>query len=155
MINKCIAWAVQLTTDSFVAMLEGIDDPYLKARANDLKDVSERVLRILLGIEKVSLDHLPQGTILITDDLKPSDSVGLKPELIEGIITSEGSETSHSAIIARTLGIPAVMGVETVLTKIAEGDLVIIDGESGEIHVNPDDTVVSRYESLKLKRRNL
>ncbi len=61
--NKCIAWAVQLTTDSFVAMLEGIDDPYLKARANDLKDVSERVLRILLGIEKVSLDHLPQGTI--------------------------------------------------------------------------------------------
>jgi len=149
--NKCIAWAVQLTTDSFVAMLEAIDDPYLKARANDLKDVSERVLRILLSIEKVSLDRLPSGTILITDDLKPSDSVGLKPELIEGIITSEGSETSHSAIIARTLGIPAVMGAETILTDIAENDLLIIDGDSGEILINPTKNVVSHYESLKFK----
>lgn len=147
--HKVIEWAVQQATTSFVEMLEALDDPYLKARSNDLKDVSERVLRILLNVEKMRLDQLPEGSILITDDLKPSDSVGLCPERIEGIITSEGSETSHSAIIARTLGIPAVMGISDVLKHVQAGDAIVLNGSTGDVVVNPGSDIENTYRIQK------
>jgi phosphotransferase system enzyme I (PtsI) len=148
--EKCAEVAVDRTTATFVEMLSALDDPYLRARAADLQDVTERVLKILLKIETVDLRNLEGPAILVADDLHPSDTIALNPAAIEGIVTRQGSETSHSAIIARSLGIPAVMGIENLLASVENDQLMIVDGDDGKILIEPaEDTHATYLEKMK------
>ncbi|WP_135304539.1 phosphoenolpyruvate--protein phosphotransferase [Haloarcula amylovorans] len=108
-------------------------------RADDLRDVRDRLLRELLDVETADLGSLPDGTVLLAERLTPSDTAELDPEAVAGIATVTGGRTSHAAIIARSLAIPAVVGVGEGLLDVAEGAMVLVDGEAGEVVLDPDD----------------
>lgn len=114
-----------------------LDDVYMQARAADVLDVGHRVLEQLLAVERPSLDF-PQPVILVVSDLTPSDTARLRPEMVLGLCTELGGATAHSAILARALGIPAVVGMGRVLSALTEGQLVAIDGRAGRMWVDPD-----------------
>lgn len=124
--------AVECVTAEFVAIFDAMDDDYLKARAADLKDVSGRLVRNLLGITLPDLGSLTEPVILTAKDLTPSDTALLRKETVLGFITALGNKTSHTAIIARTLGIPAVVGFTGAL-ELPDGTLAALDGDTGEI----------------------
>jgi len=121
-----------------IAQFEGMDGR-MAERADDLRDIRDRLLRALLDVETVDLSALPAGTILLAERLTPSDTAALDPESVAGIATVTGGRTSHAAIIARSLAIPAVVGVGEELTDIEEGDEVLVDGEAGTVVVDPDE----------------
>ncbi|RKP55336.1 phosphoenolpyruvate--protein phosphotransferase [Cohnella endophytica] len=147
--------AVKEAIDHFVTMFDLLDDEYMKERALDIKDVGNRLLKHLLGAPDIALPEDTQPFVLVVRELSPSQLVHLKPELVLGIVTMVGSPTSHSAIMARAFGIPMVMGVEGKLEQpIATGDLLIIDGGSGMLQVDPSSETVSRYTDMR-KRQNV
>ena len=121
-----------------IAQFEGMDGR-MAERADDLRDIRDRLLRTLLDVETVDLSALPAGTILLAERLTPSDTAALDPESVAGIATVTGGRTSHAAIIARSLAIPAVVGVGEELTEIEAGADVLVDGESGSVVVDPDE----------------
>ena len=122
--------------DEAIATFEGMDGP-MADRADDLRDVRDRLLRELLDVESVDLSTLPTGTVLLAERLTPSDTAGLDPGAVAGIATARGGRTSHAAIIARSLAIPAVVGTGEALLGIPEGSEVLVDGEAGEVVVDP------------------
>jgi phosphotransferase system enzyme I (PtsI) len=122
--------------DEAIATFEGMDGP-MADRADDLRDVRDRLLRELLDVESVDLSTLPTGTVLLAERLTPSDTAGLDPGVVAGIATARGGRTSHAAIIARSLAIPAVVGTGEALLGIPEGSEVLVDGEAGEVVVDP------------------
>ncbi len=150
-------YAVKIISDEFIAMFSAIEDEYLRARAADLKDVSERLLRKLLGIKDVDLSE--KGIILLAEDLSPSDTAKIDRDKVYGFVTEIGGPTSHSAIMARTIGIPAIVGIGHTLSNIQNDDLIAIDGETGELYVNPSEVVVKelkeKMKALQAKRAAL
>ena len=114
-------------------MISQLDDPYLRERAADLKDIGKRWLKNLLGMKIHDLSNLESGTIVVTEDLTPSDTAQLDLENCIGFITEVGGKTAHSAIMARSLELPAVVGVKGILTEVKDGELVVMDGETGEL----------------------
>ncbi|WP_430884616.1 phosphoenolpyruvate--protein phosphotransferase [Fusibacter sp. JL216-2] len=143
--------AVIQSTDFFAEMFAAMDNPYMQERAADIRDVLGRVKNALLGIETSGLKDISEPVILVTHDLTPSDTAQLPKNLILGFVTEVGGATSHSAIMARTLEIPAVVGASYALGGIEHGDLVILDGDTGEILKNPDDKLLSTYEEKRKK----
>ncbi len=141
--------ALKEVTDSYISMFKAIDNEYLRERAADLEDVSNRVLRVLQNVETEVFDDLDKR-IIVARDLTPSDTANLDKDKIIGFITEAGGRTSHSSIIARTIGIPAVVGVEGILDSIKDGDYVILDGEQGIVYINPESEVISEYK-LKIE----
>ncbi|TQQ80700.1 phosphoenolpyruvate--protein phosphotransferase [Halonotius roseus] len=121
-----------------IDQFEGMDGR-MAERADDLRDIRDRLLRVLLDVETVDLSALPADTILLAERLTPSDTAALDPDAVAGIATITGGRTSHAAIIARSLAIPAVVGVGEELTEIEEGDEVLVDGEAGTVVVDPDE----------------
>ena len=121
-----------------VAQFEEMDGR-MAERADDLRDVRDRLLRELLDVATVDLDALPDGTVLLADRLTPSDTAALDPDAVVGIATVTGGRTSHAAIIARSLAIPAVVGVGDGLTSVPDGATALVDGETGEVVVDPDE----------------
>lgn len=148
-------WAVQETANSFIALFENIEDEYLKARAADLKDVSNRVLRILLNKESVDLLSIDEKSIIVAEDLTPSDTAAMNKEMVVGIVTELGGRTSHTSIIARTLEIPAVAGIDAITQKVKHGDTMIIDGESGDIILNPSESEIENYNKIFQEQERL
>ncbi len=136
--------ALTEVVDTFVEMFLAIDDEYLKARASDLKDVYNRLIYIVKGIELISFDALEKGSIIIADDLLASDTVKVNWSLVSGFATNLGSKTSHTVIIAKNMDIPCVVGMKS--NDIKNGDLVIIDGFEGEVHVNPEESLLEKFE---------
>ena len=134
-INAEAAW--QAAVDQMVAAYRALEDPYLQARAVDVADVGQRVLKLLAGVVPASLE-LSAPSILIAADLTPSDTAQLNPDQVLGLCTELGSATSHSAILARALGIPAVVGAGPGLLRLNEGTTVALDGQQGRIWVTPD-----------------
>jgi phosphotransferase system enzyme I (PtsI) len=143
--------AVDSVTAEFVAIFDAMDDDYLKARAADLKDVSGRLIRNLLGIVPVDLGALTEPVILTARDLTPSDTALLRQETILGFITALGNKTSHTAIIARTLGIPAVVGFAEAL-ELPDGTLAALDGDTGEIWPLPTPEQQTLLEKKKAEQ---
>ena len=121
-----------------IAQFEGMDGR-MAERADDLRDIRDRLLRSLLGVETVDLGGLPAGTVLLAERLTPSDTAELNPDAVAGIATVTGGRTSHAAIIARSLAIPAVVGVGEELNQIEEEATVLVDGEAGTVVVDPDE----------------
>lgn len=146
--------AVKETADAFIALFENIEDEYLKARAVDLKDVSHRVLRILLNKENIDLLSIDERSIIVAEDLTPSDTASMNKNMVVGLVTELGGRTSHTSIIARTLEIPAIAGIENITKKVKHGDTIIIDGDNGEIILNPTKEELDFYRN-KFQEENL
>jgi multiphosphoryl transfer protein len=145
-INAEAAW--QAVVDEVATSYRTLEDAYLQERVEDVVDVGQRVLRLLAGNAPANL-HLSEPAILVATDLTPSDTARLDPTMVLGICTTSGSATSHSAIIARTLGIPAVLGVDSQVLHLADGTLMALDGESGKAWVEPESHILDLLEAKR------
>lgn len=143
--------ALQDVTEELVTFFEAMDDSYLKERAADFRDVSKRVMSLLLGTKQKSLTDFDQPVVLIAHDLTPSDTAQLDRDRVAGFATNIGGKTSHSAIMARSMEIPAVVGLKDVTSHLTDNDFVIIDGGAGTIIINPSQDVIQAYQEKKLK----
>ncbi|SFL28233.1 phosphoenolpyruvate--protein phosphotransferase [Halanaerobium salsuginis] len=140
------AAAVKSVVDQYAAMFAAMDDEYLRERGSDIKDVGMRVIKNLLGVNTIS-DQIEDNVVIIAEDLTPSDTAQLDTDKVLAFLTKEGSRTSHSAIMARSLGIPAVVGLGTELLEKAENGIeIIVDGNSGKIYFEPDQTTLDDYK---------
>jgi phosphoenolpyruvate-protein phosphotransferase len=139
--------AMHDAAESYAQVLEAMDDEYLSARAADVRDVAERVLRILLGVPQSPTEELTGPAIILASDLTPSDTVLLDKSLVLGFCTAEGGRTSHTAILARGLGLPAVVGAGRDVLTISTGDSLVLDGGEGKVLVEPDDDTVAQYRT--------
>lgn len=138
--------AVEQVLEQTAEMFSQIPDELLQQRATDFRDIKTRMIKLLLGIEDVDISQVPAGTVLAARDLTPSMTAGINPDNIAGILTEVGGRTSHSAILARAMEIPAVLSIDGICSIIKNGDKVVLDGSSGEVIVNPDDTTIKAFE---------
>lgn len=138
--------ALNEVADMFIKMFEQMDNEYMKERAADIRDVTKRVLSHLLGVQILSPSMISEESIIVAEDLTPSDTAQLNRKFVKGFTTNIGGRTSHSAIMARSMEIPAVVGAKTVTEDIRNGDLIIVDGINGEVHINPTAEVLTQYE---------
>ena len=140
--------AVEQVLEQTAEMFSQIPDELLQQRATDFRDIKTRMLNILLGIEDVDISQVPAGTVIVARDLTPSMTAGINPENIEGILTEVGGRTSHSAILARAMEVPAVLSIENICSIAKNGDKVVLDGTSGEAILNPDDETVEKFKKM-------
>ncbi|SET87683.1 phosphoenolpyruvate--protein phosphotransferase [Paenibacillus sp. NFR01] len=147
-------FALNETASQFVAMFENMKSAYLQERAADMRDVTKRVLNHLLGITYISPAEISEEVIVVAQDLTPSDTAQLNRTYVKGFTTNIGGRTSHSAIMARSLEIPAVVGTKNVLSLVKAGDLLIVDGLSGDVLINPSEEEVAEY-TRKQEAHNL
>lgn len=140
--------AVEQVLEQTAEMFSQIPDELLQQRATDFRDIKTRMLKILLGIEDVDISQVPAGTVIVARDLTPSMTAGINPENIEGILTEVGGRTSHSAILARAMEVPAVLSIENICSIAKNGDKVVLDGTSGEAILNPDDETVEKFKKM-------
>ena len=142
-------YALNEIKEMFVAMFESMDNEYMRERAADIKDVTNRVLRHILGIKVVDLAGLDEEVVLIAHDLTPSDTATMNKSMVLGFLTNIGGRTSHTAIMARTLEIAAVVGLNDIVEKVKDGDYIVFNGDTGEVIVNPDEEIIAKYAPLK------
>ena len=142
-------YALNEIKEIFVAMFESMDNEYMRERAADIKDVTNRVLRHILGIKVVDLAELDEEVVLIAHDLTPSDTATMNKNMVLGFLTDIGGRTSHTDIMARTLEIAAVVGLNDITKKVKDGDYIVFNGDTGEVIVNPDEETKAKYASLK------
>jgi phosphotransferase system enzyme I (PtsI) len=140
-------YAVSRVFKKIIKPMKEIHDPYFLQRVNDFYDIQKRLLRNLLGQHAHSLDKLDRKVVVIAHDLTPSQTATLNKKMVAGFVTDVGGATSHTAILANALGIPAVVGLGTITSDVSGGDVVIVDGKSGRVIVNPDDGTRAKYEA--------
>lgn len=145
-------YAVASTGDNFAQMFSAMDDDYMRARSADVKDISERVLSVLGG-RATGIDASGEPVIIVADDLAPSETVQLNKDLVLSFVTVHGSVNSHTAILARTMSIPALIGTAIPLTDDIDGKVGIVDGKNGCIYVYPDEDTLGRMQQLKLEEQ--
>lgn len=145
----CSEAAIEDVCTMYADMFASMDDELMQQRAADMRDIKTRMQKVLLGVKSVDVSALPKGSVLVAEDLTPSVTAGINPENVTGIVTELGGRTSHSAILSRALEIPAVVAAAGILSQVADGDEIILDGESGEIFVKPDESVKKEYEAKR------
>ena len=143
-------WAVRMMLDRYKKIFEGVEDAYIRGRISDIQHVSQRILRNLAGKKRETIWEIGDGVIVIAQDLSPADTAQLKMEKVLGFATDIGGRTSHTAIVARSMEIPAVAGLENITHLVNTGDSIIIDGSSGIVVVNPYAEMLQRYEEKKM-----
>ncbi|WP_428909714.1 phosphoenolpyruvate--protein phosphotransferase [Niallia sp. Krafla_26] len=143
--------ALKEVTDMFISMFEQMDNEYMRERAADLRDVRKRILSHLLGVKIVNPSTIAEEAIVVAEDLTPSDTAQLNRKYVKAFTTNIGGRTSHSAIMARSLEIPAVVGTKTATDEIQDGDLVIVDGLKGEVHINPTQEAIEQYKKEQIR----
>jgi phosphoenolpyruvate-protein phosphotransferase (PTS system enzyme I) len=143
--------AVHEVAQQFITMFQAMDNEYMRERAADIKDVTERILRHLLGIKLPDLGSLQSTYILVASDITPSQMASMDYQKVLGLVTEVGGKTSHTAIMARTLELPAVVGLKAATQAIKNDDLIIIDGEAGEVYCNPSSDTLRIFEDKKHK----
>ncbi|ENG0864421.1 TPA: phosphoenolpyruvate--protein phosphotransferase [Listeria monocytogenes] len=141
--------ALQETTDMFIGMFESMDNEYMRERAADIKDVRKRILSHLLGVTIPNPALIDEEVVVVAADLTPSDTAQLNRNFVKGFVTDIGGRTSHSAIMARSLEIPAVVGTKEVTASVAKNDIVIIDGLEGNVIIHPTEEQIAHYEKIK------
>nr|WP_148184254.1 phosphoenolpyruvate--protein phosphotransferase [Macrococcus caseolyticus] len=132
---------------NFITIFESMDNEYMKERAADIKDVSKRVLSHILGVSLPNPTMIDEPVVIIAEDLTPSDTAQLNKKFVQGFATNIGGRTSHSAIMSRSLEIPAVVGTKNITDAVQQGDFVIVDGIAGEVIINPDEQTVTGYKA--------
>jgi len=150
--EKCVVeYTFTQVLKHYVEVFSKMDDEYLRERISDINDVGKRILRNLMGKKKQTLENLKEEVIVVAYDLSPSDTASMHKKNVIAFITDIGGKTSHTAIMARALEIPAVVGLEIATKNIKSDDILIVDGTNGEIIVNPDQDTLRKYEARKLK----
>ncbi|MBQ8998560.1 MAG: phosphoenolpyruvate--protein phosphotransferase [Clostridium sp.] len=142
-------YALNEVKEMFVGIFESMDNEYMRERAADIKDVTNRVLRNILDIKVVDLAALEEEVILLANDLTPSDTATMNKKKVLGFLTNVGGRTSHTAIMARTLEVAAIVGLNDITEKVQDGDYIVFNGDSGEVIVNPDEETIQKYSKLK------
>ncbi len=142
-------FALNEVKEMFVSMFESMDNEYMRERAADIKDVTNRILRHILGVKVVDLANLDEEVILIAHDLTPSDTATMNKKMVLGFLTDIGGRTSHTAIMARTLEIAAIVGLSDATQTIKDGEYIVFNGSTGEVIVNPDEETIAKYTTLK------
>nr|WP_315085083.1 phosphoenolpyruvate--protein phosphotransferase [uncultured Lachnoanaerobaculum sp.] len=149
--SVCAEYAIEEVCNQYAAVFASMDDELMQQRATDMLDIKTRLIKKILGIENTDLSKLPYGSILVAKDLTPSMTAGLNPENVLGIVTQFGGKTSHSAILARALEIPAVVGLSNLPEDISDDTDILLDGEGGEVIILPTDAQKTEYEDKKKK----
>lgn len=144
-------FAMKETADMFVSMFESMDNEYMKERAADIRDVTKRVIAHLLGVQIPNPSLISEEVVIIAEDLTPSDTAQLNRQYVKGFTTDIGGRTSHSAIMARSMEIPAVVGTKQATSTIENGVMVIVDGLDGDVIIDPSSDVIAQYEEKKAK----
>ena len=147
--NACSEYAIENVCNMYADMFASMGDELMQQRATDMRDIKTRMQKILLGVSSVDIASLPAGSIIVAKGLTPSMTAGINPDNVCGIVTELGGKTSHSAILARALEIPAVVAVEGFLNNVKDGDTVVLDGSEGIVFVNPEETVTAEYETKR------
>ncbi|MBQ9515981.1 MAG: phosphoenolpyruvate--protein phosphotransferase [Ruminococcus sp.] len=147
--GTCAEAAVEQMLDMFINIFSMTDDDLTRQRASDLKDIKRALLAHLLGISEVKISDAPAGTVLVAKEVTPSMTAGINKDNIVGIITETGSQTSHSAILARAMEIPAVLSVPNALSQLSSGEQVIVDGTNGEVITAPSDEIITDYTARR------
>ncbi len=147
--NLNAEWAVATAAQQVAERFAKVDDPYIKSRVEDVEDVGERVLKALTGGGGDALSGLAHRAVLVAHSLSPADTTQLNPDRVMGFITEVGSRTSHTAIVAKALELPAVVGLEKALARIPSGSQVIVDGNRGEVIVEPDPETLAEYRERR------
>lgn len=157
--GQCAEASVEQICKMFIDMFSATGDDLTMQRATDVKDIRDGLLGILLGVKEVKISDAPAGTVLVCRELTPSMTAGIKKENIVGIVTETGSQTSHSAILARALEIPAVLSVPNAATQLSSDELIIVDGTEGNVVTAPEQSQVDEYtakrEAFLRERREL
>ncbi len=151
-----VEYAIAVTSDNFSNMFATMDDPYMQARASDVKDITDRLLNILSGVQ--TMTKLTEPVIIGADDLAPSETVQLDKDKVLGFVTMYGSSNSHTAILARTMNIPAIIGLNDNLKAEFNNKFIIVDGTLGKIFIEPDDETIKIYkekQNKELEKRRL
>ena len=141
-------WALKEATSRAKAMFANISDPYLRSRSADVEHVSDCIMRNLVGVQDLNISNIDKRVILVAHNLSPAETSQIQLERIKGFITNRGGKASHTSIIARTLEIPAVLGLENATEAIENDDIIIVDGNKGVVIVDPDEETLFRYEEL-------
>lgn len=150
--EKCNSeYATEVGFNSIIQMFEKMDDPYMAARSRDIADMKRKVLSKIMNIEEINLSKLPKSTILIARELSTSDTAKLDLKNIEGIVTEVGGVNSHTAIMARTNRIPAVVGIKDITNLVKENDIIAINGKTGEVFLNPEEE--KRKELIEIREK--
>lgn len=147
--NANAATALTNVTTQFVTIFESMDNEYMKERAADIRDVSKRVLSHILGIELPNPSMIDESVVIVGNDLTPSDTAQLNKEFVQGFATNIGGRTSHSAIMSRSLEIPAIVGTKSITQEVKQGDMIIVDGLNGDVIVNPTEDELIAYQDKR------
>ncbi len=145
------AFAAKTVTDTFIVMFESMDNEYFKERAADVKDVRKRLIANILGQKVPSLGSIKEEVIVVAEDLTPSETSQLNKDITLGFVTNIGGRTSHAAIMARSMEIPAVVGTKNVMEEVNDGDLLILDAVNGEVIVNPSEEQLANAKEVQAK----
>ncbi|AQR15976.1 phosphoenolpyruvate--protein phosphotransferase [Staphylococcus aureus] len=147
--NANAATALTDVTTQFVTIFESMDNEYMKERAADIRDVSKRVLSHVLGVELPNPSMIDESVVIVGNDLTPSDTAQLNKEFVQGFATNIGGRTSHSAIMSRSLEIPAIVGTKSITQEVKQGDMIIVDGLNGDVIVNPTEDELIAYQDKR------
>lgn len=151
--KRNISFVFAEVLNKYIAALSGVKDEYLRDRSGDITDVGKRVLKHIIGVKERSMESLDEKSVIIAYDLSPSDTAMMHKGRVLGFATDIGGRTSHTAIMAKSLEIPAVVGLEAVTDIVSNGDNVILDGIHGVVVINPSRKVIEKYEKKKKNTR--
>lgn len=140
-------FATDVVTKNFAAMFESMEDAYMRERAADIKDVAKRILYALAGVKQASVANINEEVIIVAHDLTPSDTAQLNKKYVKGFVTNIGGRTSHAAIMARSLEIPAVLGLKDVTSKTKDNEMIALDGNTGEVLINPSASELNAFKA--------
>ena len=149
--RKCVEYIFSKVIEKYIKVFSKMNDEYLKERTSDIEDVGKRILKNLIGAQEKTLSDLKEEVIVVAYDLSPSDTANMHKKHVKGFVTDIGGRTSHTAIMAKSLEIPAVVGLENVTARVKAGDILIVDGTDGIVLINPDKTVLKKYEAKQQK----
>jgi phosphotransferase system enzyme I (PtsI) len=141
--------ALKETAVEWISMFEAMEDEYMRERAADIKDICDRLMRILKGIDHNPFEGISEPVIIVAEDLTPSDTANLNLKYVLGFITQEGGITSHVSIMAKNIGLPALVGVKEILDSVRAEDMIIMDAKAGQILINPEKSVILKYMKQK------
>nr|NJM01351.1 phosphoenolpyruvate--protein phosphotransferase [Desulfobacula sp.] len=144
-------WALRKVTRRAKTMFQQIDDPYLKARVNDIDQVTDKIMSSLFGAQDKKISDINKRVILVAHDLSPADASQIQLEMIKGFVTDRGGKDSHTSIVAKSLKIPSVLGLGKAMVSVKNDDILIVDGSAGLLIINPDEDTLFRYEARLTK----
>lgn len=153
--NVNAEYALCETAKKYIDLFTNIEDDYFKERAEDIKDVIDRILKNILGLNNLDFSNIDKNTIIIAKELTASDTANLNKDIVSAMIVENGGKTSHAAIIARIMGIPAVFGLNNLIDSIKNGDDIICDGNTGEVIISPDEDQLNHYKKYKENEERL